>query len=74
MRDTQPWLRYVEKIKASPLGKIADLPDVSPLVGMMKQALTMMRAQAQAEVGFDPWDVITSVKGEVVLAYGRFCN
>ena len=61
---------FVEKIKASPLGKIADLPDVSPLIGMMKQSLSMMRAQAQAEIGFDPWDVITSVQGEIVLAYG----
>ncbi len=61
---------FVEKIKASPLGKIADLPDVSPIVGMVKQTLTMMRNQARAEIGFDPWDVITSVEGEIVLAYG----
>lgn len=60
----------VKKVKASPLGKIADLPDVSPLVAMMKQSVEMVRAQARAEAGLDPWKIITSVEGEVVLAYG----
>ena len=44
---------FVKKVKASPLGRIADLHDVSPLVGMMKQTLSMMRAPAEAGVGFE---------------------
>ena len=58
------------EIQESPLGKIVDLPDVSPLIATMKDSLKMARAKAQSEIGIDPWDIISSVEGELVLAYG----
>ena len=58
------------KFESSPLGKLQGLPDVAPVIKHVKNLLTKMRAEAKEEPAFDPWYILTSLQGELVIAFG----
>ncbi len=58
------------KLKASPLGEIGTLAEVKAAMKDLETALEKPRAEAKRELGFDPFDVLMSAEGEVVVTVG----
>jgi len=59
-----------EKLKTTPFYAVTNLPEVKPIIERLETMFVQARAEAKAETGFDPWDLISSMHGEVVVAYG----